>query len=233
MPTARPVSTAEPTPTPSRSGVSPIGTSSPNSGSLANTQSAYAPGAFTSGVNVLGSATTYTLQNTDYQGLILFDTASAVTVTLNYGLGTNFTATILNIGAGVITLTPIAPPPDTVSPLYLVNGATSLTLPSGAGCIVAFAARQWYAYVGATFIPVVPATFNAITNEWLRSYDSSTGAFTASQPDFSNVSGNLALGQLPTAGISTTVALAALTSLGSPGSLTVSNGVITAYTPPT
>jgi len=180
-----------------RPGVSPIGTANPNTGSVANTQSSFALGAFASGINVQGSATAYTLQNTDYQGLILFDTSSAVAVTLNYAVGDNFTATILNIGSGAITLTPIAPPPDTVSPLYTVNGSSSLTLPSGAGCIVAFAQRQWYAYVGATFIPVVPATFNAIAGEWLRSYNALIGAFTASQPAFSDISGNLAAAQLP------------------------------------
>jgi hypothetical protein len=182
-----------------RQGSSPIGTSSPNSGAAANTSSAYAVGAFTSGVNVQGSATSYTVQSTDYQGLIIFGTSSAVAVTLNFGLGENFTTTILNTGTGAITLTPIAPPPDSVSPLYLVNGATSLTLPSGAGCIVAFAQRQWYAYVGATFIPVVPVTFNAVTHEWINSYNAGTGAFTGTQPAFTDISGTLATGQLPAA----------------------------------
>ena len=215
-----------------RGGVSPIGTVSPNSGSRANTNSAYAPGAFTSGVNVQGAATAYTLDNTDYQGLILFTTSSAVTVTLNYALGQNFTATILNIGSGGITLIPIAPPPDSVSPLYLVDGATSLTLRSGAGCVVAYASRQWYAYVGATFIPVVPATFNPVTSEWLRGYNAASGAFSASQPAFSDVSGALSTSQLPAAGISATVTLAQLTGGGSNGSMTFVNGVLTAYTAP-
>jgi hypothetical protein len=143
-----------------RGGVSPIGTTSPNSGSVGNTNSAYAPGAFTSGVNVQGSATAYTLQNTDYQGLILFNTSSPVAVTLNFALGENFTATSLNIGAGQITLTPNIPPQDSGSDLYTVNGAASLTLASKAGCIVAYAARLWYAYVGATFIPVSVSSFN-------------------------------------------------------------------------
>jgi hypothetical protein len=192
------VSRAQPiAPIAGRSGTSPIGTFSSNTGATASTQSSYAVGAFTSGLNILGSTTTYELQNTDYQGLILFDTSSAVTVTLNYALGENFTATILNIGSGQITLTPIAPPPDSVSPLWLVNGATSLTLASGAGCIVAFAERQWYAYVGATFIPVVPVTFSPVTNEWLTGYNALTGAFAASQPAFSNVSGTLSAAQLP------------------------------------
>jgi hypothetical protein len=215
-----------------RGGVSPIGTVSPNTGASANTNSAYAAGGFASGVNYQGTETSYTLQNTDYQGLVLFNTASAVAVTLNYGLGENFTATILNVSTGAITLTPIAPPPDSVSPLYLVNGATSLALPSGAGCVVAFAARQWYAYVGATFIPVVPVTFNPVTNEWLTGYNATTGAFSASQPAFSNISGNLAESQLPTAGLTQVVTLAKLTSGGSNGSASFTNGILTAYTAP-
>ena len=199
-----------------RGGTSPIGTSNPNSGSVGNTNSNYAPSAFTSGVNFQGTATAYTLQNTDYQGLILFDTSSAVALTLNYALGDNFTATVLNIGSGRITLTPIAPPPDTVSPLYTVNGATSLTLPSGAGCIVAFAARQWYAYVGATFIPVVPSTFTPVTGEYLTGYNATTGTFSASTP----------------AGISATLALAALTPTGAQGSAVFTNGLLVSYTAP-
>jgi hypothetical protein len=204
-----------------RSGTSPIGTSSPNSGSSGNTNSAYAPNAFTSGVNVQGpddpgGGTAYTLQNTDYQGLILFNTASAVAVTLNYALGDNFVATILNTGSGAMTLTPIIPPADSGSTLYTVNGATSLTLPSGAGCIVAFAQRLWYAYVGATFIPIVPVTFTPITGEFLTGYNSATGAFSAAF----------------TPGLSTTVTLAKLTTGGANGSMTITHGLVTAYTAP-
>lgn len=221
-----------------RTGTSPIGTSSPNSGAAANTNSAYAPGAFTSGINIQdatspGGGTAYTTQDTDFQGLVIFNTASAVTVTLHYAVGTNFTATILNLSTGAITLVTDAPPPDSVSPLYLVNGSTSLALPSKAGCIVAFAQRQWYAYVGTTFVPVVPVTFNPVTHEFLTGYTSGTGAFTAAQPAFGDVSGNLALGQLPTSGLTQVVALAALTTLGTQGSATFTNGVLTAYSAPT
>lgn len=136
-----------------RSGVSPIGTTSPNTGAAGNTGSSYASGAFASGVNIQGTATAYTVQDTDYQGLILFNTAAAVTVTLNYAVGDNFTTTILNIGSGKITLLPNYPPADPGSALYTVNGGVSLTLASGSGCVVAFADRLWYAYVGTTIIP--------------------------------------------------------------------------------
>jgi hypothetical protein len=199
-----------------RGGTSPIGTSSPNTGASANTNSAYAAGGFASGVNVQGTTTSYVIQNTDYQGLVLFTTSSAVAVTLHYALGENFTTTILNTGTGAITLTPDIPPADSGTTLYTVNGATSLTLASGAGCVVAFAQRLWYAYVGATFIPVVPATFTPVTGEYLTGYNSTTGAFSGSSP----------------AGISATVALAKLTTGGSNGSATFVNGILTAYTAP-
>lgn len=210
-----------------RAGVSPIGTSNPNTGSVANTGSSYAPAAFASGVNVQGPSaspgggTEYTLSSTDYQGLIIFDTADPVSVTLNYGVGENFTTTILNIGNGAITLTPIAPAPDSVSPLYTVNGSSSLTLPSGAGCIVAFAARQWYAYVGATFIPTIPATFTPEAGVFLTGYSALTGDFAASSPP-----------GIGTIASPVTVILAKLTGGGSNGSLTVINGLITNYVPP-
>lgn len=211
----RPIGTGTPSlPSGGRSGTSPIGTSSPNSGSTGNTNSAYAPNAFTSGVNVQGAATAYTVQNTDYQGLIIFDTASAVAVALNSTLGENFTTTILNTSTGAITLTPIVPAGG--SGLYTVNGSTSLTIPSGAGCIVAFAARLWYAYVGATFIPVVPATIAPVTGEYLTGYNAATGIFSISTP----------------AGISATVALAKLTVGGANGSATFVNGLLTAYVAP-
>ena len=66
----------------SRSGVSPVGTTSPNSGATAATNSTYGVGAFTSGISEQASAS-YVLQNTDYQGIIIFDSGATVNVTLN------------------------------------------------------------------------------------------------------------------------------------------------------
>lgn len=165
---------------PSRSGVSPIGTSNPNSGSSANTNSTYASGAFTSGINTQ-AGTAYTLQNTDYQGLVIFDTASAVTVTLNQRAQTNFTCGIMNLLAGAITLTPDGG--------YLVNGAASITLAANQNAQVIFANRAWIAFVGSSVIPVVPSTFAPVLHEWLKSYDAATGLFTATQPAVADVTG--------------------------------------------
>ncbi len=232
---------------PSRSGTSPIGTTSPNSGSTGATDSTYAPGAFTSGVNSQGSATAYTLNNTDYQGIIIFNTSSAVTVTLNQGVGTNFSSTILNLGTGAITLSP--------NGSLLVNGASSLALGSGQGVQVFFANRAWLAYAGSTIIQVVPANTPAVAHEWLASYNSTTGAFTQTQPAYSDISGTPTLpantaattGEYLTAynsstgafskstpaGISVTITTAALTALGTQGSMVFTNGLLTAQTPAT
>lgn len=141
-----------------------------------------------------------------------------------------------------------------------------------AGGKVAFAALvsstptagQTIRFDGANWIPVAIAESQApVTNRWLNSYNESTGAFTASQPAFSNLSGaatpaqipalsalsgavtpaqvpalsalsgRIATGQLPTGLFSGTVALAKLTVSGTDGSLTLVNGSVSAYTPPT
>ena len=188
-----------------RGGTSQIGTTNPNSGSVGNTGSSYAPGAYTSGITPLDpSVTTYQINDTDYQGFILFDTASAVTVTLNSAVQDNFTVALLNLGSGAITLAPDAG--------LTVNGASTLTMASHQGCNVYFAIRNWYAFVGTTFIPVLPATFAPVTGEYLTGYNASTGVFSASTP----------------AGISGTITTAKLTTGGTNGSQTFTNGILTA-----
>jgi len=189
----------------SRAGVSPIGTVSPNSGSAGNTNSSYAQNAYTSGINLQGTGTSYTLQDTDYQGIVLFDTSSAISVSLNSAVKTNFQTSILNIGTGAITLT-------TSDSSSINSGGSTLALGSGQGCQVFFANRAWSAYVGTTVLQVVPQNTPATAGGYLTGYNSSTGAFTANA----------------TAGISATITTAALTALGSQGSMTFVNGLLTA-----
>lgn len=130
-----------------RSGVSPIGTTSANSGATAATNSSYAQGAYTSGIAGLDpSVTTYVLNDTDYQGIVRFNTSSAVTVTLNSAVKTNFQASILNIGTGAITLIT-----SDGSPINA--GSSSLTGNSTQGFQVFFSQRSWTAYAGTTVIP--------------------------------------------------------------------------------
>ena len=203
----QPVSTDVPVYGP-RGGVSPIGTVSPNTGSAANTNSTYGQGAFASGIAV-ESGTAYTVQDTDYQGIVEFNTASAIAVTLNSAVKANFTCTILNLGTGAITLTPTLG--------ATVNGSGSLALGSGVGCQVFFANGNWTVFSGATFIPVTPATIAVVAGKYLTGYSSTTGLFSVNA----------------TAGVSGTVTLAALTALGTQGSLTITNGLVTAFVQPT
>jgi hypothetical protein len=48
-------------------------------------------------------------------------------------------------------------------------------------------------------VPAFPVTKTAVTSEWLNSYDSTTGAFTQTQPSFTDISGVAAAAQLPSA----------------------------------
>lgn len=130
---------------------------------------------------------------------------------------------------------------------------------------------------------VVPGNMPAVAHEWLNSYDSTTGAFTAtqpaftdisgvamaaqlpfptattiggvesvapvahewvdsistagvphlSQPAFTDVSGRITTSQLPSSGLSVTIVTAALTTGGTQGSMTFTNGILTAQTPAT
>ncbi len=123
-----------------RSGVSPIGTASANSGATAATNSTYGVGAFTSGISEQASAS-YTLQNTDYQGIIIFDSGATVNITLNSNVTPNFQATILNLGAGAIALA-------TSDGSAINGGPSSLTLASGQGVQGFFANPAWRAYAG-------------------------------------------------------------------------------------
>ena len=198
-----------PTAIPERSGVSPIGTASANSGATAATNSTYGVGAFTSGISEQSSAS-YTLQNTDYQGIIIFDSGATVNVTLNSNVTPNFQATILNLGSGPIALA-------TSDGSAINGGPSSLTLAPGQGVQVFFANRAWLAYAGTTVIQIVPQTIAPVAGEYLTGYNAATGLFSKSSP----------------AGVSHTVTLAALTALGTQGSLTFTNGICTGYVDPT
>lgn len=93
-----------------------------------------------------------------------------------------------------------------------------------------------------------PQTIAAVASNWLRSFDQTTGAFTASQPAFTDISGTataaqvpalsalngqITTSQLPASGLSVTITTAKLTGLGSNGSMTFTNGILTAQTPAT
>jgi len=195
---------------PDRSGVSPIGTTSPNSGATAATNSTYAVGAYTSGITNQTGATSYVVQDTDYQGIIQFNSSSAIAVTLNSNVRPNFSCTILNFGTGAITLT--------TSDSSLINqGGASLALGSGQGAQVGYANRAWTAFVGTQVIQIVPETLAVVAGVYVTGYNATTGAWTVSSP----------------AGISATITTAKLTTGGTNGSMTFANGALTAQTPAT
>ena len=122
----------------------------------------------------------------------------------------NFQATILNLGSGPIALA-------TSDGSAINGGPSSLTLAPGQGVQVFFANRAWLAYAGTTVIQIVPQTIAPVAGEYLTGYNAATGLFSKSSP----------------AGVSHTVTLAALTALGTQGSLTFTNGICTGYVDPT
>lgn len=81
--------------------------------------------------------------------------------------------------------------------------------------------------------PTPPQNMPSSPSEWVNSYDSATGIFAKSQPAFSDISGKISTIQLPAAGGSGTVTLAALTVGGTQGSVTFTNGILTAFVDPT
>jgi hypothetical protein len=178
---------------PDRTGTSSIGTSSPNSSGTANTNSSYGIGAYTSGINP-EAGTSYTLQNTDYQGIIIFNTASAVSITLNSAVNPNFQATILNLGTGAITLT-------TSDGSAINQGSSTLTLANNQGVQVFFAQRAWLAYAGTTAIPAFPTTLKlhyvAVSSTYavlLTDYQidcTSGGPFTVTLPTAAGITGQV------------------------------------------
>lgn len=103
----------------------------------------------------------------------------------------------------------------------------------------------------------IAQTLGAAAHQWLKSYDASTGQFTQSQPAFADLSGQInpatqqpasgvaagayslasvtvdAAGRVTAAangpaGLSVTITTAKLTTLGANGSMTFTNGVLTA-----
>jgi hypothetical protein len=82
-------------------------------------------------------------------------------------------------------------------------------------------------------VPPFPVTSTATASTWLNSYNSATGLFTKSQPAFTDISGRITTAQAPADGLSVTITTAALTPGGTQGSMTFTNGILTAQTPAT
>ena len=85
------------------------------------------------------TGTSYTVQNTDYQGVVTLNNASPVAVTLGgdgTGVNEQFGTYIENIGAGLATLTPAS---------GTINGAANITLVQNQGAFVVYDGAEWWA----------------------------------------------------------------------------------------
>jgi hypothetical protein len=202
-------------------------------------------------------ATSYITQTGDNGALLILNDAGAVAVSLNSAVAKPYFLFVTNFGAGTATLTPSSGTinggasyslPQNYLAVVVFDGTnwetTGLILPASAGPT----AHEWVsaynaatgaftlsrpAYTDLTGLPTLPASAGPTAHQWLASYNAGTGAFTLTQPAFGDISGNLATSQLPTAGISVTIVTAQLTTLGTQGSMTFTNGILTAQTPAT
>lgn len=160
-------------------------------------------------VNNQSGVTSYTTMLGDNGALIIFSDASPVAVSLT-SQTTPWGCFVTNLGAGLVTLTPGS---------GTVNGGATFTLPQNYTAIIAFDATNWW----ASEFPTVPDDTPAVTHEWLASYDSTTGAFTQTQPAFTDISGIATPAQLPLA-TSTTFGIVEPDNV----TITIAAGVITA-----
>jgi hypothetical protein len=164
--------------------------------------------------------TAYTIIGADNGILLILNDASPVAVTLDSAMVTPFFILATNFGAGVATLTPTS---------GTINGGASLTLLQGQLIWVVFTGVNWQ--TGAFTTP--PQNTPAITHEFITAFNAATGIFSQAQPDFTDISGQITTSQLPVSGVSVTITTAALTGLGTQGSMTFTNGILTAQTPAT
>ena len=201
-------------------------------------------------VNNQTGVTSYATLPTDYGAFILLSDASPVAVTLSQGttITPPWFAIFLNYGVGLATLTPAT---GTIT--YPGNlAAASMPLPQNVGCMVVYDGANF----DAVLFPVSPQNTPGVAHKWVASYNSTTGVFTLTQPAFTDVSGIATVAQggtgtsspalIPgtnvtitgtwpnqtinasTTGLSVTITTAALTSLGTQGSMTFVNGLLTA-----
>lgn len=173
-------------------------------------------------VNNQSGVTSYATQSGDNLALVILSNASpiAVSLTTQSPPWACFISNQSALGGGTVTLTPAT---------GTINGAATLTILPTYGAVIAFDGTNWFALT----LPVVPLGNAGTAHEWIASYNASTGAFTLSQPAFGDISGNLATSQLPTTGLTVTITTAQLTTGGTQGSMTFTNGILTAQTPAT
>lgn len=179
---------------------------------------------FPNGIGTLSNQTgltAYTMQTTDNGALVLFSDASPVAVSLNTAVNPPYFFYAVNWGAGLVTFTP--PTPTTIS--YINNlGAASMPLETGYLTLVVFDGANFF----AATLPVVPVTFAPVAHEFLTGYDQTTGVFSAAQPAFSDLSGQIdPATQMPASGVTAGSYVAANITVDAEGLVTAAaNGVL-------
>jgi hypothetical protein len=116
------------------------------------------------------------VQDSDYGGIITFSNAAATTVTLNPAVRQFWFAALENLGVGAVTITP---------GFGTLNGLGSTILTTNMGIWIFYDGSNWWAMT----VPIQPVGFAVLAHEFLTSYNSTTGLFTAAQPVIADVSG--------------------------------------------
>lgn len=195
-------------------------------------------------VNNQSGVTSYATASGDNGALIILSDASPIAVSLT-AQAPPWGCFIANQGSGTATLTPAVSGSSTPTISYTGHpGAASMPLLGGYGTLIGFDGSNWWALT----MPIVPLSFAVISHQFMNSYDDVTGLFTAAQPAFTDISGTatavqvpalsalsgqITTSQLPSSGLSVTITTAALTGTGTQGSMTFTNGILTAQTPAT
>jgi hypothetical protein len=135
-------------------------------------------------VNPQPGITAYTIQQSDSGAEVQFSDAAAIAVTLDTALNSPFFSFLTNLGPSLVTLTPNGG--------STINGNATFDLPKNSLCVVVLSNLLWY----ATAIQIVPVNTPAVAHEFWTAYNDTTGAFTAAQPDFGDLTGTLQAGQL-------------------------------------
>jgi hypothetical protein len=160
-------------------------------------------------VNNQSGNVAYSTTQSDASAFIILSDASPVAVSLTAApvITLPFACTILNFGAGTVTLTPASG-----AITYSGNlAAASLVLPQYFAASIAFDGVNFW----AVLIPIGPQNTPAVTHEFLTAYNSLTGAFSQAAAAIADVTGLSA-------------ALALLAPLASP----TFSGTVTQPTPP-
>ena len=160
-------------------------------------------------VNNQSGNVAYSTTMADASAFIILSDASPVAVNLTAApvITSPFACTILNFGAGTVTLTPASG-----AITYSGNlAAASLVLPQYFAASIAFDGVNFW----AVLIPIGPQNTPAVTHEFLTAYNFLTGAFSQAAAAIADVTGLSA-------------ALALLAPLASP----TFSGTVTQPTPP-